>query len=48
MKEFADHNKEETVMEQPLIYTSFMSMAKGHEPTYAPIASMDELKEVLE
>ena len=48
MKEFAEYNKEETVMEQPLIYTSFMAMAKGHEPTYAPIASMDELKEVLE
>ena len=48
MKEFADFNKEETVMEQPLIYTSFMAMAKGHEATYAPIDSMDSLKEVLE
>ena len=48
LKEFADHGKEEAVFEQPLIYTSFMSMAKGHDPNYAPVADMDSLRQVLE
>jgi dynein heavy chain len=48
LKEFPDNGKEETVMELPLIYTSFMSSAKGHEASYAPIADMDSLREVLE
>ena len=41
-------SKEEVVFAEPLIYTSFMSMAKGHEPTYAPIDDMDGLRAILE
>ena len=40
--------KEEQVFEEPLIYTSFIAMCKGHEPSYKPIEEMDELKQVLE
>jgi dynein heavy chain len=36
------------VFEEPLIYTSFIAMCKGHEPSYKPIEEMDELKQVLE
>ena len=40
--------KEEQVFEEPLLYTSFIAMCKGHEPSYKPIEEMDELKQVLE
>ena len=40
--------KEEQVFEEPLIYTSFIAMCKGHEPSYKYIEEMDELKQVLE
>jgi len=40
--------KEELVFAEPLIYTSFITMCKGHEPSYKPIEEMDELKTTLE
>ena len=40
--------KEEMVFAQPLIYTSFIAMCKGHEASYKPVEEMDDLKEVLE
>lgn len=46
-KEFTDI-KEEAVFEEPLIYTSFVAMCQGHEPTYLPVAEMSALKNVLE
>lgn len=47
IKEFTDF-KEEAIFEEPLIYTSFDAMCKGHEPTYLPIPEMAALKNVLE
>jgi len=47
LKELVDF-KEETVFEEPLIYTSFIASCKGHEPSYKPIEDYDELKQVLE
>lgn len=47
IKEFTDF-KEEAIFEEPLIYTSFDAMCKGHEPTYLPIPEMSALKNVLE
>jgi len=46
MKEF--DFKEEVLLEQPLIYTSFVSAAEGHEKAYLPIKDMSHLKNVLE
>lgn len=40
--------KAEQVFEEPLIYTSFIAMCKGHEPSYKPVEEMDELKQILE
>lgn len=40
--------KEEQVFEEPCIYTSFIAMCKGHEPSYKPIEDMDELRNTLE
>ena len=40
--------KEEQIFEEPLIYTSFIAMCKGHEPSYKPVEEIDELKQVLE
>lgn len=40
--------KEEVVFEEPLLYTSFVAMCKGHEAAYKPIEAMEDLKEVLE
>jgi dynein heavy chain len=47
IKEFSDH-KEEAIFEEPLLYTSFVAMRGGHEPTYLPVAEMPALKAVLE
>ena len=44
LKEFADHNKADAVFEQPLLYTSFIAMAKGFEPNYAPVDDMNTLR----
>ncbi len=43
LKELVDY-KEEVVLAEPLIYTSFISMCKGHEPSYKPVEEMDDLK----
>jgi dynein heavy chain len=40
--------KEELVFEEPLIYTSFIAMCKGHEASYKPIEDMEELRNTLE
>jgi len=40
--------KEEHILEEPLIYTSFVSMCEGHEKAYMPIKEMAHLKKVLE
>jgi dynein heavy chain len=47
LKELTEY-KDEVVFAEPLIYTSFISMCKGHEPSYKPVEDMNELKEVLE
>jgi dynein heavy chain len=47
LKELVDF-KEETVFAQPLIYTSFIAMCKGHEASYKSCDDMDVLKDVLE
>lgn len=43
LKELVDY-KEEVVLAEPLIYTSFIAMCKGHEPSYKPVEEMDDLK----
>lgn len=40
--------KEEAILEQPLIYTSFISAAEGHDKAYLPIKDTAHLKHVLE
>jgi len=47
MKEFSDF-KEEVLLENPLIYTSFVSAAEGHEKSYISIKDLVQLKAVLE
>lgn len=39
IKEFGDF-KEEQIFEEPLLYTSYVAMSQGHEPTYLPVAEM--------
>ena len=46
MKEF--DFKEDVILEQPLIYTSFVTACEGHEKSYMPIRDMSHLKGVLE
>lgn len=40
--------KEEIIMEQPLLYTSFVTLSMGHDKAYMPVRDMAQLKEVLE
>jgi dynein heavy chain len=40
--------KEEAMFAEPLIYTSFVDICKGHEPAYKPVEDMDVLRELLE
>jgi dynein heavy chain len=40
--------KEDAILELPLIYTSFVSAAEGHEKAYLPIKDVPHLKNVLE
>jgi len=40
--------KEDAVYEEPLIFTNFISIAKGHEAAYKPVIDIEELREVLE
>jgi dynein heavy chain len=46
MKEFGDF-KPDVILAEPLIYTNFISVAKGHEPAYKCVVDEDELKNVL-
>lgn len=46
MKEFSDF-KPDMIMAEPVVYTSFISVAKGHEPAYVNVKDMDELSQVL-
>lgn len=46
-KEFSDF-KPETIFAEPLIYTNFISVSKGHEAAYLCVKDMDDLKAVLE
>lgn len=46
MKEFSDF-KPDVILAEPLIYTNFISVAKGHEPAYKNVTDEDELKKVL-
>jgi hypothetical protein len=45
--EFMDF-KEEQVLEEPLIYTSYVAACEGHDAAYLPIKGMDHLKGILE
>lgn len=47
LKEFSDY-KEDALLENPLIYTSFVAAAEGHEKSYLPIRDLNHLKNVLE
>lgn len=47
LKEFSDF-KEEILLETPLIYTSFVAAAEGHEKSYLSIKDLGHLKNVLE
>lgn len=40
--------KEDKLYEEPLLYTSFVSAAQGHEKAYLPVEEIDTLKKVLE
>jgi dynein heavy chain len=42
-KEFGDF-KPEAIFAEPLIYTNFVSVAKGHEAAYLNVKDMDDLK----
>lgn len=46
MKEFSDF-KPDAILAEPLIYTNFISVAKGHEAAYVTIKDMDELRNTL-
>jgi dynein heavy chain len=46
-KEFGDI-KEDDILAEPLIYTSFVAQCEGHDATYMEIKGLDHLKEVLE
>ena len=47
LREFGDA-KEEAVFEEPLLYTSYVTVAMGNEPAYLPITTMESLKDILE
>jgi dynein heavy chain len=47
LREFTDV-KEEAVFEEPLIYTSYVAVAMGNEPSYMPIQGLEHLKDILE
>ena len=46
-KEFSDF-KTEAIFAEPLIFTNFVSLSKGHESAYLNVKDMDDLKAVLE
>jgi len=47
IKEFTDQ-KEDEVLAEPIIFTSFVTACEGHESAYMYIRDMDHLKGVLE
>jgi dynein heavy chain len=47
LKEFGDF-KPEVILQEPLIFTNFISVAKGHEAAYLNVKDEDELKKCLE
>jgi hypothetical protein len=47
MKEFSEF-KPEVILAEPLIFTNFISVAKGHEAAYLCIKDEDELRKTLE
>ena len=47
MKEFSEH-KPTDILAEPLIFTNFITVIKGHEPAYLNIKDQDELRSVLE
>ena len=47
LKEFSEF-KADQITAEPLIFTNFISVAKGHEPADLNIKDMDDLKNVLE
>jgi dynein heavy chain len=47
LRELAEF-KEDEIFEDPNIFTSFITMCKGHDPAYKQVEEMDELKDVLE
>lgn len=46
MKQF--EQKPEVILEEPNIFTAFVSACEGHDKTYIPIREIDQLKKVLE
>jgi len=47
MKEFSEF-KPELITAEPLVFTNFVSVAKGHEAAYLNVKDMDDLRNVLE
>jgi len=47
LKELGDF-KEEELLAEPLLFTSYVSSCEGHEPSYLPVKEMAQLKRVLE
>jgi len=47
MKEFPDMKPDE-ILEEPLLYTSYVLACEGHEANYVPIKDMEHLKGILE
>lgn len=46
LKEFSDF-KPDMILAEPLIFTNFISVCKGHEPAYKNIVDETELKNIL-
>ena len=40
--------KPDEILEEPLLYTSYVLACEGHEPNYVPIKDMEHLKGILE
>ena len=47
MKEFSTF-KQDDIFSEPLVFTSFVTACKGHDPAYMNVASMEDLNQVLE
>jgi hypothetical protein len=42
MKEFSTF-KQDDIFSEPLVFTSFVTACKGHDPAYMNVASMEDL-----